>query len=89
MIAAITTRKVRNERGGTGIILGHALTEEKRDQSNAGEGRTIEGDRGIVPEQDHYAADGAERSGSEFQYRDNAEQQTDHSPRVDSSQSVP
>ena len=70
---------VRNERGGAGIILGHALTEEEREQSKAGEGRTIEGDRGIVPEQDHYAADGAERSGSEFHYRNGAEQQTDNS----------
>ena len=45
-------QKIWHERGRAGILLCHALTEEKRKQRNAGEDDSVECDCRIVAQQD-------------------------------------
>jgi hypothetical protein len=68
-------QEVGHERSGARIILGHSLSEEKRQQREPGENCAIERNRGIVPEKKQEAAHRAEGSSREFHERDQTKQQ--------------
>src|SRR5207248_10455436 len=71
--------KITDKDRRAGVILCHSLAEEERDDRDRGEGRTVEGERGIVLKNYRPAPNRTERSCCNLKDSDYRNHQSHHS----------